>query len=123
MSAQFYKILHIAAVMLLFISLGAAAFHSATGGTKATNPLRARVAATHGIALLVIFVAGFGVAGKAGWMSDGFPGWIAAKLVLWLLFGASIVLTNRAAGSGKWLWWAFPALGAVSAWLAIAKPF
>lgn len=123
MSYPFYKLVHIAGVLLLFIALGGAAFHSATGGTKETNTLRGRVAATHGIALLIVLVAGFGAAGKGGFMSEGFPGWIAAKLLLWLLFGASIVLTGRKAGSGSWLWWAFPALGALSAWLAIAKPF
>lgn len=125
MSYPFYKIVHIAAVLLLFMALGGAAFHSAQGGTKADNPLRKRIAATHGIALLILFIAGFGAAGKGGMMGGdaGFPLWIVAKIVIWMLLGASIVLTNRMARSGSWLWWALPALGGISAWLAIAKPF
>lgn len=125
MSYPFYKIVHIASVLLLFIALGGAAFYNASGGTKEANPLRKRVSATHGIALTLILIAGFGAAGKGGMMGGdaGFPLWIVAKIVLWLVFGASIVLTNRVAGSGKWLWWAFPVLGGISAWLAIAKPF
>ncbi|MFT4702358.1 MAG: cytochrome bd-type quinol oxidase subunit 2 [Bradymonadia bacterium] len=124
-SFQFYKVVHILGVLLMFMALGGAAFHSATGGDKTTNPLRKMVASTHGTALLVIFIAGFGAAGVGGFMGgeNGFPLWIAAKIVLWLVFGALIVPLNKAKGSGKILWYAMPVLGAISAWLAIYKPF
>ena len=123
MSYPFYKIVHIFAVLLLFTALGGAAMHNAQGGTRATNAKRGLVGMTHGIALMLILVAGFGAAGKAGFFEGGFPGWLIAKIVLWVVFGAALTPLSRVKGSGRVLWLVRPVLGGVAAWLAIAKPF
>ncbi len=123
MSYTFYKTLHVFGVILLFTSLGAYAHHNATGGTKADNSRRKVSAATHGIALLILLVAGFGAAGKAGMMSNGFPLWIAAKLVLWFFFGGVVAMLGKKPGIGSILWWVMPLLGGLAGYLAIYKPF
>lgn len=123
MTYTFYKTLHVIGVILLFTSLGAYAHHNAMGGTKESNTRRSVLGATHGVALLILIVAGFGAAGKGGMMSDGFPMWIAAKLVLWLFFGGVVAILSKKPGVGTGLWWVLPLLGAVAAYLAIYKPF
>ncbi len=52
-----------------------------------------------------------------------FPLWVWLKLVIWLLIGASIALIRRMPAQARVFWFAFPALGAVAAYLAIYKPF
>jgi hypothetical protein len=123
MSYEFYKALHVFGVVLLFTSLGAFAHHSATGGTKSDNPRRKVAGATHGIALLLVLIAGFGAAGKGGWMSQEFPLWIAAKLVIWLFFGAAVTALGKRPGLGSILWWVLPIVGGLAGAIAIYKPF
>ncbi|MFT6398084.1 MAG: hypothetical protein ACJAYU_002839 [Bradymonadia bacterium] len=123
MTYTFYKTLHVFGVILLFTSLGAYAHHNAMGGTKESNTRRAVTAASHGIALLILLVAGFGAAGKGGMMSNGFPLWLIAKLILWLFFGGAVAILSKKPGVGSVLWWVLPLLGGVAAYLAIYKPF
>ena len=123
MSYAFYKTLHVFGVILLFTSLGAYAHHNAIGGDKASNPRRRAFAATHGVAMLILLVAGFGAAGRGNMLSDDFPLWIAAKVVLWLFFGAIVGVLSKRPGVGKVLWWVLPVIGGVAGWLAITKPF
>ena len=123
MSYPVYKIIHVFAALLLFTALGGAALHNVRGGTRDDNPERGRIGATHGLAMVLLLFAGFGAAGKGGMLHHGLPGWVVAKLFLWLGFGAVIVVLNRAGGSGRWLWWALPALGTLAASFAILKPF
>ena len=123
MSYAFYKTLHVFGVILLFTSLGAYAHHNAVGGDKASNSRRKVTAATHGVAMLILLVAGFGAAGKGHMLSNGFPLWIAAKIVLWLFFGAIVGVLSKRPGIGGVLWWVLPILGGLAGALAITKPF
>ncbi len=66
MSYEFYQTLHVLGLFLLFSSLGAAALHAMNGGTKESNPSRKWVAITHGVGLLFVLVAGFGLLAKSG---------------------------------------------------------
>ena len=76
--------------------------------------------ATHGVALFVILVSGFGMLAKLGY---GFPLWVWLKLVVWLLIGAAIALVRRLPEQATIFWFAIPLLGTVAAFLAIYKPF
>lgn len=116
MSLLFYKILHLLGLFLLFAALGAATLRSRTE-TRG----RGLVAASHGIALLLLLVSGFGLLAKLG--IDGIPGWAWGKLVLWLLMGAWIAVARRLESAQALLWWALPLLGLVGAYLALYKPF
>ncbi len=121
MPYEVYKVLHILGVMLLFVALGGAAMHGINGGTKEDNAGRGLVAASHGSALVIILVAGFGLLAKLG-MASSMPLWVILKLVIWLLMGGVLVILNKQPKAAKALWFALPVLGALAAYLAVTKP-
>lgn len=122
MSYQFYKLLHLLGIFSLFGALGglaAARMGARSGGageTRAFNVL-------HGLALAIIFIAGFGMLAKLGMGSPGTWGsWVWIKLAIWLLMGAALVAMKRAKGAAPTVLVFFTVLGAVSAWAALFKP-
>lgn len=120
-----YKVIHLLGLMLLFTSIGGLAIVSAAGGDPdRAKPLRAVLSAFHGLGLLILVVAGFGLLAKLKMGAPGtWGGWVYAKLVLWLVFGAAVVPLKRAPQMAR-LWLVlFAALGGVTAWLALYKPF
>jgi hypothetical protein len=119
MPYEIYKVLHILGITLVFMALGGAALHAGNGGTRETNPGRGIVASVHGVGMLVILVAGFGMLAKIG---GGLPGWIHPKLLIWLLLGAAPVLIARKPGSARFMWIVLPLLAAVAAYLGINHP-
>ncbi len=119
MSALFYKVLHLLGVLLAFTALGGATLR-AVAGTRDDAPGRKLALATHGIALLLILISGFGMLAK---LSYGFPLWVWLKIVVWLLIGAAIAVVRRMPQHAVALWYALPLLGATAAYLAIYKPF
>ncbi len=119
MSYEFYKLLHILGIVLVFMALGALAFHGANGGTKDGNKVRALVMATHGVGLLVLLVAGFGMLAKLQSMAAGLPGWLHPKLLIWLLIGAAPVILNRKPEWGKLMWVALPVLALAAAYFGV----
>ena len=129
MSAMLYKVLHIFGVLLTFTALGAVTFQALTGraaagraasGAGDGSPGRKLAGLTHGIALLVILISGFGMLAKLGY---GFPLWVWIKIVVWLLLGAAAALVRRLPQHATIFWFAIPVLGAFAAYLAIYKPF
>jgi hypothetical protein len=121
MSYPLFKVLHLLGVFLLFAALGAAVLRAyAAGQAPARDRGTKLVAISHGLALVILLVTGFGILGM---LKLGVPGWAWAKLVVWLVMGALAVVIRRAPSAAGWLWWLLPALGLVAAWLAIYKPF
>lgn len=116
MSLTFYKILHVAAVVWVFAALGGSLF-------AGSDNERARKVAgmSHGIALIIVLVAGFGALAKLG--ITGVPGWAWAKLVLWLIIGGLAAVPKRAPQLAVPVFFALPVLAGLATWLAIAKPF
>ncbi|MCO4745424.1 MAG: hypothetical protein KC912_11595 [Proteobacteria bacterium] len=116
MSFTFYKVLHIAAVLWVFAAIGG-------GLLSGADNERARKLGgmSHGIALLIALVSGFGALAKLG--ISGLPGWIWAKLVIWLVIGALVVVPKRAPQFAVPVFFALPVLGLIASWLAVAKPF
>lgn len=119
MSYEFYKILHVLGIVLVFMALGAQAFHGANGGTKQTNKVRGMVMATHGVGVVLLLVAGFGMLAKVQSMSAGLPGWLHPKLLIWVLIGAAPAILNRKPEWGKILWFALPLLAVGAAYFGI----
>ncbi|MEE2776532.1 MAG: hypothetical protein VYE73_07180 [Acidobacteriota bacterium] len=108
-------VLHLLGVFLLFSGLGALAL----GGDES----RKLGGMTHGIGLLLILVTGLvAMMGLGTDHSAGLPGWIYAKLAIWLLMGAAIVALRRAPGMRVPLFFALPLLGSLAAWLAFYRP-
>jgi len=121
MSYAFYKTLHYLGFFLVFAALGGSLVHAMNGGTKDNNPSRKLLAIGHGLGLTLVVIAGFGMLAKLG--IHGVPGWAAAKIVVWLVIGALLVVPNRLPHLAKPVYIALPFLGALAGWLALAKPF
>jgi hypothetical protein len=118
MSYEFYRVLHIFGIILLFASLGALA---AIGGAT-DHRLRRLGNIIHGVAVAVILIAGFGLLARLE-MFDGFPPWIWIKLGIWLTLAVSVLPVRRKPELAPWLFLVFPLLGGIAAWLAVYKPF
>ena len=113
MSYLFYKVLHVASLFLLFTSLAAIAFSAADK--------RKPWAALHGIASLIVFIAGFGLLAKIGAMK-AFPSWAIVKIVIWLALGAMPIILRKKPGMALQLLLASVLLGAVGSYTAVNKP-
>ncbi len=118
-----YRLLHFIGIVIVFLALGGSILHVVNGGTKETNRWRKPVAALHGISLFVILLGGFGMMARMGIVHGMLPGWIWAKLVIWLLLGAAIALPYRVPQSVKPLALLVPLLGSLAAYFGIFKPF
>lgn len=121
MSLLAYKTIHLFAVILTFTILGGLALHAANGGGRDTNSQRKLTGILHGLGLLLLLVSGFGALARLA--TGGVPGWVWAKIVLWLLLGAAAVTFRRGPGVARLVLWLLPVLGGVAAWLALYKPF
>lgn len=127
MSYAVYKVLHLLGILAVFTSLGAAAMLALRSGTHADEdrPVRKVVMMMHGLGLVVVIIAGFGLAAKRGMMTSGlgaWPTWIYGKIALWLVLGAAVGWIRRS--GGRALWWVvgLPLIGALAAWLAVMQP-
>jgi hypothetical protein len=121
-----YKVLHILGVVFLFTGFGALLATAWPGGKGNDVPaaLRKRSGLTHGVALLIVLVSGFGMLAKIGVGHDGagWGLWIWLKLAIWLALGAVIVVARRQPRLAPMLWFLLPLLGGAAAYLAIYKP-
>lgn len=121
-SYSVYKIIHLVGVLMVFLALGGVATNAINGGGK-QHAWRKPIAITHGIGLLLSLVAGFGLLARLGIVHDGLPGWVVAKLGIWLAFAVMIGVLVRKPNAAKPLWVATIVLGALAAYLAGSKPF
>jgi uncharacterized membrane protein SirB2 len=120
MPYEFYKVLHLFAVLLLFTAFGGVAMLSLRGEPKA--PQRKILMVVHGVAILIIVVAGFGLMARKGMMGLSWPGWIYGKIAVWLLLGAAPVLLRRQPSISRISYIALPLFGGVAALLAVYQP-
>jgi uncharacterized membrane protein len=119
-----YKLLHIVGVMLAFAALGGLALTVENGATRQTSRSRKLIAMTHGIAMFLVILGGFGALARLNIShGGGLPGWIIVKLVVWLAMAAIVVLPYRKPESARAVFWALPVLGAIAVSMALWKPF
>lgn len=111
MDPAVYKVLHLAGLIGLFLSLGALA--ASKGSVKPA-------AIGMGVSLLVLLVAGFGMIARLGY---GFPGWILAKLVIWVLLGLSLSVFKRSLLPRPAAVALVLVLGIAAAYLGVMKSF
>lgn len=121
MSYEFYKLLHITGLMLLFFGLSAA-LTLKMAGAAFTGSVKKMAFITHGVGLLLMLVGGFGLLARLGFMGN-IPAWALTKLGIWILLGGAIALAKRKGQLGWPLMVLFVGLGTTAAWLAIIKPF
>jgi len=92
MSYQFYKILHVFGLSLLFLGFG---------WLLVANRLKTQEEVSkkwgfifHGLGLTTMFISGFGLAARLG-MFQNLAGWVHLKILLWVLLGLSAILLKR----------------------------
>lgn len=127
MSFEFYRVVHIFGIVLLFCALGGlAVYASLTRDAKGSETpeqttTRKRLAMLHGIAMLVILVAGFGLMAKSGLMKS-WPTWIYGKLAIFVVLGAALQYVRRTGQLGRAWLVLLPLVGGLAATLAVFKP-
>ncbi len=124
MSYVAYKMIHLLGIFTLLVALAGMAAHAAGGQSKAENPNFRPLLMLHGAGALVALVGGFGLLARIGAMQGGaFPGWVWAKLTLWVILGALIALPYRKRTWARGILFILPLFGLLGAWLANYKPF
>jgi sulfite exporter TauE/SafE len=118
MSYEFYNIVHVIGVIVLYLALGVLV---GTGGTTSA-PLRKLASIAHGVALAIVFVAGFGLLARLGHFG-AIPLWAYLKMAMWALLAVIVVPIKRKPEWAAGLWLAMPLIGAVAIWLAVSQPF
>ena len=120
MSYEFYKILHLTGLILLFSGLVSLLTLKATGASI-QGSARKFSFITHGVGLFFVLLSGFGLLARLGLVKD-MPNWVFAKLAVWLYFGASIALIKRKGQIGWILYLPMLLIFMVAAYIAITKP-
>ncbi|RMH63697.1 MAG: hypothetical protein D6677_06480 [Calditrichaeota bacterium] len=118
MDPHFYKVIHLAGVFLLFMSLGGLIIREQLA--PGNNKLERFILVHHGVALLLILVAGFGQLG--GDMARLASVWLVVKMVVWLLMATMILFIKKITSARIVLWYLIVFLGATAAYMAIYKP-
>jgi hypothetical protein len=113
-----YRLLHLVGLFLTFGALGASCALRLSPQPGATA--RKLAGMLHGIGLLLVLVAGFGMLARLG--VPGLPAWIWMKLGIWLLLGASAAVVQRNERLAAPLLVLLPLLGGLAAWIAVHKP-
>ncbi len=122
-SYQVYKIIHLVGMFTLFTVLGAIALHALNGGTRASNTGRKLIGIMHGVALFIILLGGFGMLARLGMVQGMLPGWILAKIAIWIALPVLGAMAYRKPAAAKSLLIVMPLLGGLAAWIALYKPF
>ena len=113
MSVDFYRVLHLIGVLMLFLGLG--------GMLAVTDGKAPKVyAVLHGVGLLVMAVAGVGTLHKADLKWDNV---IFAKVACWVLLAAAPILMRRGVLPRAGALVMVLTIGGVAIWLAKTKPF
>ena len=120
MMIEFYKLLHLLGIMMLFLGLGGLLMANASTSSVKTK-IKILGSISHGVGLMLIIVSGFGLTARLS--LSPLPTWIYAKLLVWLMLGGAIVLAKRKASMTFTLALLFCGLGLSAAYLALIKPF
>ena len=118
-SLQFYKVVHLGGLFVAFMGLAGLLWAVATAADKSA---KRPALIFHGLGLFLALVGGFGMAARLGMMS-GLPGWVHAKIGLWVVLGALPIVAKRMPQHNGKLWWAIPFFGILAAYLGVYKPF
>ncbi len=121
MSYEFYKVIHLLGLMALFCGFGGVLV-SAFAGISLSGKAKKMALATHGVGLLLIVISGFGMAARMGYMAK-LPGWIHAKIAIWVILGVAVALARRKGKIGWPIAILLLGLGMTAAYLAVNKPF
>lgn len=122
-SRNFYEILHILGIALMFVAIGGVAVHAANGGTKAESQTRKMVSIGHGVGALLVLVGGFGMLARIGMQHGaGFPTWLWVKIAIWAILSAVVLIPYRKPALARPFFLLLPTLAGVAVYMAVYKP-
>lgn len=114
-----YRLIHLIGIVVLMVGLGGAL------ATSKGSPGRGAAMMLHGLGLLAVLVAGFGMLAKlnANNSTYGYPTWMWAKVGVWALLAFLPALVKRGnVGAGIALFLA-ALLGGGAVYLVTVRPF
>jgi len=121
---DFYEIVHIIGIAMIFLAIGGIAVHAANGGTKANSGTRRLVSSIQGVGAMLILIGGFGMLARMGFLHGGaFPGWLWVKIIVWVILSAIFLLPYRRPSLARPLLVVLPLLAGVAVYMALYKPF
>ncbi len=121
MPYEFYKIVHLTGIVLLFSGLvGLLTIKMA--GVPVEGKTKSLVFISHGLGTFLILLGGFGLLARLGLVRD-LPNWVIAKLAIWLVLAGGIALVKRKGQIGTPIFVGLICLFIAAAYLAILKPF
>ncbi len=121
---DFYEILHVVGIAMIFLAIGGVAVHAANGGSKATSGTRGLVSTMHGLGALLILVGGFGMLARIGFQHGAnFPAWLWVKIAVWAILSAVVLLPYRRPALARPFLVGLPLLAGVAVYMALYKPF
>lgn len=117
MSIEIYRVIHLSGLILVFLGLGGVLMQT----SRDARPSKL-AAISHGVGLLAMLVAGFGL---LAWREYTFPwpSFIFFKLGIWLLIGATPALIKRKVISPGLGWLIVVGVGITAVHLAINQGF
>ena len=121
MSYEFYKIIHLTGIVLLFTGLtGLLTLKMA--GAEVSGKVKKLVFSAHGLGAFLILLGGFGLLARLQ-LTSNIPNWAYAKLAIWLIAAGGISVVKRKGQLGWPIYIGLLLLFITAAWLAIQKPF
>ena len=118
-----YEIIHLIGIAMLFIAIGGVAVHALNGGTKANTKTRGIVAIMFGSGSFLILLGGFGMMARLGLVRGMPPGWLLAKMLIWLVLSAIVLLPYRKPELAKPFMIILPLFVGLAVYMAVYKPF
>ncbi len=121
-----YEIVHVVGIALVMVAFGGIAVHAAEGGTRRGPRARRSLLGVYVAGLFLILLGGFGMLARIGAANGGvaeFPGWLWAKLAVWSVLAAIMVMPYRKPESLMPVLVATPFLAGLATYFALYKPF
>jgi hypothetical protein len=118
LSLAAYKVIHLLGIFLLLTGMGGVWALSMVGQVDRSSGTRRLLLVSHGIAVLLVLIAGFGMLARLGVMG-AWPAWVWLKIGIWFVLGGLPALLLRTEkGAGIMLYLA-PVLAAIAATAAL----
>lgn len=120
---DFYEIVHVIGIAMLFVAIGGVAVHAANGGNKATSSTRTLVSAIFGIGSFLILLGGFGMMARLGMVRGVPPNWLAVKMLIWFVLSGIVLVPYRKPQLARPFLVLLPLLAGLAVYMAVYKPF
>lgn len=121
MPYEFYKVLHILGVLLTFSGFAFLVGAQIGGVSNPPSALRKFSSIFHGIGLLLVLVAGFGLLARLQ-LAREMPLWSYLKMGLWVILAGSLFLFKRKPKLSLALYSVCLIIGGLASYLAVNKP-